>query len=162
MHRPIRTVVYVISIFVALESAVAAADLFQWTDPSGVIHFTDNPYTVPESVHKSGRLLVRKGFLVNSQAFNEISVPPAPVQPSVNAETKDDSAADSKQSEPTSLTYSPQEINVVIVNTNIRRPKLKSCGAGQSCKPRFRPDFNDRQYIHPSVFNGGPRQYIHP
>jgi hypothetical protein len=161
MRRSITAIVHFV-LLLSLQPAVGGADLFQWIDANGVIHFTDNPYAVPESIQHSGRLLVRKDFLVDSQPANDMLIPGVPVQPILSAETKKDFASDSKQPEPTSVTYSPQEINVVIVNSNVRRSKPRSCGAGQSCKPGFHPDFNDRQYIHPGVFNGAVRQYIHP
>jgi hypothetical protein len=162
MHRPIITFVYFITIFAVLQSAVSGADLFQWTDASRTIHFTDNPYAVPESIQRSGKLLVRKDFLIDAAPFSTISIPAEPVQPKLNLETRYDSASDSKQPEPTSLTYSQQEINIVVVNQSVRRPKSRGCGAGQSCKAGFHPDFDDRRYIHPNVFNGGTRQYIRP
>jgi hypothetical protein len=28
--------------------------------------------------------------------------------------------------------------------------------------PVFQPSFDDRRFIHPSVFDGGSRQFIHP
>jgi hypothetical protein len=162
MDRPIASFIYFITIFAALQPAVSAADLFQWTDASGTIHFTDNPYAVPEPIQRSGKLLVRKDFLVNAEPFEKTSVPAEPIQPKLNSETRYDSASDSKQSEPTSFTYSQQETNIVVVNQSVQRPKSRVCGAGQNCKPGFHPDFNDRRYIHPNVFNGGTRQYIQP
>jgi Domain of unknown function (DUF4124) len=162
MHRPITTFIYFITMFAVLQSAAFGADLFQWTDASGTIHFTDNPYAVPESIQRSGKLLVRKDFLVNANPIGTVSLPAEPVQPKLNSETRYDSVSDSKQSEPASFTYSPQEINIVVVNQGVRRHKSRACGAGQGCKAGFHPDFNDRRYIHPSVFNGGTRQYIQP
>ena len=33
-----------------METSIASAQIFQWTDVKGVIHFTDNPYSIPESI----------------------------------------------------------------------------------------------------------------
>jgi uncharacterized protein DUF4124 len=33
-----------------MESSIASAQIYQWTDVKGVIHFTDNPYSIPESI----------------------------------------------------------------------------------------------------------------
>jgi hypothetical protein len=159
MRRSITAIAPVV-LLLWLQSSVDGADLFQWTDGGGVIHFTDNLHKVPESIRKSDRLLVRKGFLVNDPAGDETKLPDAPVNPSFNA-AKDNSAAEPQQPEPSSLSDAPQEINVVVENSTARRTKIRSCHM-PNCKPGFHPHFNDRQYVHPSVFNGGARQYIHP
>jgi len=33
-----------------IQSSLASAQIFQWTDSEGVIHFTDNPYLISESI----------------------------------------------------------------------------------------------------------------
>jgi hypothetical protein len=33
-----------------IQSSPASGQIFQWTDPKGVIHFTDNPYSISESI----------------------------------------------------------------------------------------------------------------
>jgi hypothetical protein len=43
-----------------METSIASAQIFQWTDVKGVIHFTDNPYSIPESIRNSSALIVRK------------------------------------------------------------------------------------------------------
>ena len=59
----------------------------------------------------------------------------------------------------TVVTYAPQEV-IVVVNSNSGQPNLHPCNFGSNCKPAFRPDFTDRRYIHPSVFEGGLRRYV--
>jgi len=45
-----------------MRSLNLGADLFQWTDAVGVIHFTDSFNSVPESMRDSPRLIIRPGF----------------------------------------------------------------------------------------------------
>jgi hypothetical protein len=59
----------------------------------------------------------------------------------------------------TVVTYALQEVNIVVVNSNLQQPNLHPCAFGGHCKPAFRPDFTDRRYIHPSVFDGSSRCY---
>jgi hypothetical protein len=42
-----------------LATSIATAQIFQWTDVKDVIHFTDNPYSIPESIRNSSALIVR-------------------------------------------------------------------------------------------------------
>src|SRR5690554_5085533 len=42
-----------------LYAGPVAAQIYQWTDQKGVIHFTDDPEQVPESVRSSGSLIIR-------------------------------------------------------------------------------------------------------
>jgi hypothetical protein len=149
-------------IFLLTQSGVTGADLFQWTDANEVIHFTDNLHNVPQSVRDSAKLVIRKDYLVSSKPSHELNVTAEPIPPDVKADTQKGSGTESEQSEPISITYSPQEVNIVVVNSNVRRPKIRACSANHNCRPIFRPAFNNRQYIHPSVFDGGSRQYIHP
>jgi hypothetical protein len=162
MRRAKRIIGHFLAVFLLMRSSVAGADLFQWTDPSGVIHFTDNPYALPESVRNSAMLVVRKDFLISSGSGPETTPTVESIPLTGKPEAKKDPELDSKLPGVTAVTTSPQEITVLIVNSNVRRTKIKPCGSSHNCKPGFRPDFNNRQYIHPSVFSGGSRQYIHP
>jgi Domain of unknown function (DUF4124) len=160
MRRVLGIVVYFLITFLPMQFGLAGVDLFQWTDANGVIHFTDNPYAVPESVRRSPQLIVRKDFLINGQPSKEAEVRTATVAKQDEPEMKEDSDLDS-QPGPALVNYPPQEITVIVVNARHRR-KIGSCNVGQNCKPGFHPDFNSRQHIHPSVFDRGSRQYIHP
>jgi hypothetical protein len=73
MPRAKRIIGHFLAVFLLMRSSVAGADLFQWTDPSGVIHFTDNPYALPESARNSAILVVRKDFLISSGSGPEIT-----------------------------------------------------------------------------------------
>ena len=162
MRQAARIIGHFFWIFLLMQSGVAGADLFQWTDANEVIHFTDNLYNVPQSVRASAKLVIRKDYLVSSKPSHEVDVTAEPVPPDVKADTQKGSRAESEPSGPISITHSPQEVNIVVVTSNARRPKIRPCDSNQNCKPSFRPDFNSRQYIHPSVFDEGSRQYIHP
>ena len=57
-----------------MESSIASAQIFQWTDVKGVIHFTDNPYSIPESIRNSSALIVRKDMDTNSHPSSVTSL----------------------------------------------------------------------------------------
>jgi Domain of unknown function (DUF4124) len=136
----------------------AQAQVFQWTDPRGVLHVTDNPYSVPESVRNSSSLIVRTDWhSVSRTAAERPDPPPAPVQPD---ETSQSESYGTQLPAP-QITYAPTELNIVVVN-RARFHKKDPCRAAGGCKTVFRPDFTNRRYVHPSVFTGGSRQYIHP
>jgi Domain of unknown function (DUF4124) len=59
-----------------METSIASAQIFQWTDVKGVIHFTDNPYSIPESIRNTSALIVRKDMdtaLWNAYDFSLLS-----------------------------------------------------------------------------------------
>lgn len=140
------------------------ADLYQWTDARGGVHFSDNLQTVPQEIRNSGRLSVRKDFFA--------AAPSAPTKPT--AKTSSDQAVRSSSDAETSLPveataqppvqvlYAPQETTIVIVNGQRRPSRHRPPCRGAHCPTPFRPDFSQRQYIHPSAFDGGSRQYVQP
>ena len=147
--------------FLLIHSVALGADLFQWTDANGVIHFTDNSFAVPESVRRSANLIVRPDFLSPSapsgggQGLLE-QLPAA--KPEVSQPSP---LLASEPGPPTFVTYAPQEVTIVVVNSSVQQPGTKSC-VGDNCKRGFRPDFNHRWHVHPRVFAGGSRQFIRP
>ncbi len=136
-----------------LEAGSATAQIFQWTDAKGVIHFTDNPYAIPAPIRNSPSLIVRKDLETGSHsppaAFEARSVPE-------NSSATIVSDANPEPTEPTAIA-APQEVNIVVVNSNLRPPSNHGCNSGGNCKPSIRPYFTDRRYIHPSVFDGSSR-----
>lgn len=138
-----------------LSATPIRAEVFQWTDDRGIIHFTDNLHLVPEGLRNSPQLIIRQSL-------------PEPTWQEPIWEEKRPEAEISGDEEPIKLPqpvvhYSPQQTTVVVVNTAVvRRPREKRCLIPEGCKPVFQPNFNDRRYIHPSVFDGGSRQYIQP
>ena len=137
-----------------IESSIASAQIFQWTDVKGIIHFTDNPYSIPESIRNSSALIVRKDMDTNSHSSSVTSFEPLPAVEISSATNPSDPIAT------TVVTYAPQEV-IVVVNSNLgQQPNIHPCKFGSNCKPAFRPDFTDRRYIHPSVFDGGSHRYI--
>jgi len=141
--------------------ALLKAQVFQWTDPRGVIHFTDNASSIPESIKGSTRLIVRTDMRPTNES---IETTPAAVEsfeePTVQAEPAPSEPQPAKTPAPI-IHYNPQQVTIVVVNTVVRRPKRK-CFLPEGCKPVFRPSFDDRRFIHPSVFDGGSRQFIQP
>jgi uncharacterized protein DUF4124 len=138
-----------------MATSIASAQIFQWTDVKGVIHFTDNPDSIPESIRNSSALIVRKDMDTKSHS-SVTTFDPLPTAEISSATNPLD--ADPKPIATTVVTYAPQEV-IVVVNSN-SRPNVHPWNFGSNCKPAFfRPDFPDRRYIHPSVFDGGSRRY---
>lgn len=144
-------------IFLLLPAAPLNAELFQWTDSRGAIHFTDNFYSVPESLRGSPNLITRNDWK-ESVAFQE------PIaEPKVSEGISPPGPEPTQSTPPVVIHYNPQPLTIVVVHSIMRRPKEKRCFLPEGCAPAFRPDFNDRRYVHPSAFDpGGSRQFIHP
>ena len=133
------------------------AQLFQWTDNRGVIHFTDNLHSVPASLRASPLLIIRED--IDIRGVNSSEPVWAPDVPEVVSSPE----PEPPKVAPPVIHYSPQDIAIVVVNSIVHHPRRHPCPGPARCQPQvFRPNFDDRRYIHPSVFNGGSRQYIHP
>lgn len=149
-----------------LSPAVLNAQVFQWTDGRGVIHWTDNPYSVPESLRGSPSLIIRRDFGATGRPL-EISIQPEnaveepPLQPRP-LEIVGAPEAEQKTVAPPTIHYNSQYLNIVVVNSVTLPPRKHPCSISKSCQGVFRPNFDDRRYIHPSAFNGGTRQFIQP
>ena len=141
-------------LFLSLQASEAESQIFQWTDAKGVIHFTDNPHSIPESVRNSAALLVRKDLDIKSNSSIDTAEPFAALP---NPSATNPPEIDAKQAAPTVI-YAPQEVNIVVVDSH-SRPQSHACQFGTHCKAAFRPQLTDPRYIHP---DGGSRQYIHP
>lgn len=137
-------------------SPATANEIYQWTDVKGVIHFADSLNWVPAAARYSSSFIVRKD-LAATEKITELEHRIA--EPIVNPATEPLPEPAPNRAEPTAVIYAPQEVTIVVVNSDTRHFKRDPCS---HCKPVFRPDFNNRQYIHPSVFNGGSRQYVYP
>jgi hypothetical protein len=96
---------------------------------------------------------------------------PLPAAAPKSASERPEGETDQTRSEATTYAVVEEEVNennninniiVVFGNSQSRRGRAHSCRFGGNCRPVFRANFADRQYIHPSVFDGGSRQYIHP
>jgi hypothetical protein len=142
-----------------LSSPVPAGEIYQWTDLNGVVHFTDNLNLVPDIARNSSSLIVRRDLSTNASPLVEVK--PISPEPLPHPEPGRTLQSMSDQPEVPPVLYAPQEVTIVVVNSGHPHPGKHLC---LHCKPKpiFRPDFNNRQYIHPSVFSGGSRQYIHP
>jgi Domain of unknown function (DUF4124) len=149
----------VIGLTLLLSSPVSAGEIYQWTDINGIVHFTDNLNWVPELARNSSNLIVRRDLPTN--ASPAVEVRPISPEPLTTPEPGPTLQPLPYQAEVSPPLYAPQEVTIVVVNNGHRHLRKHPCG-GAHCKPVFRPDFNNRQYIHPSVFSGGSRQYIHP
>ena len=145
---------------------LSSAEVFQWTDSRGIIHLTDNMHSVPESLRGSPSLIIRQDFNaqrtppgISSQPENKSEEPPSqPKSPEVVSPPE----SEQKTVAPPKLDYHPQFINIVVVNSVVHHPRKHLCPSPQGCQGAFQPNFEDRRYIHPSVFNGGSRQFIQP
>ncbi|MGH7773531.1 MAG: DUF4124 domain-containing protein [Candidatus Binatia bacterium] len=141
------------------------AELFQWTDARGVVHFTDNLHSVPEHLRGSPLLTIRRDIDTKSESSETSTLSEVARQDPV-LEAKTPEAVIPIELEATQLDqpiihYNPQYFHVVVVHPIVRRSKKKPCLIPEGCRTVFRPNFEDRRYIHPSAFNGGP-QYVRP
>lgn len=153
-------------IFVSLALCVAVpgssrAEVFQWTDSRGVIHFTDNPSTIPEAVKGSPRLITRTDL---DSAKESMETPPASgpaaEEPALEPEPAPAPTIPDMAKVPPPIVhynYNPQHFTIVVVNSALRRPKKGDCASPQGCRGIFRPSFDDRRFIHPSAFDAAPR-----
>lgn len=153
-------------IFFFLVPTLLRAELFQWTDPRGVVHFTDNLHSVPEHLRNSPHLIIRQELAVKRGSSETSTLSENARQESVS-EPKTAAVVPPPEPEPTKgappvIYYNPQYFTIVVVDSIVRRPKNRVCLIAESCRPVFRPNFADRRYIHPTVFTGGSRQFIHP
>lgn len=144
-------------LFLLLPLPLLGGEFYQWTDSEGVIHFTDSLTSVPESLRNSPQLLVRKDSDLKG---NLSEIPVDPIEPESLVQEPPPAEPEAAQP-PQPVIYNPQTFNIIVVNSGVHRFKKRPCRGGD-CRPVFRPNFNDRRYIHPSVFDGGSRQYIHP
>jgi hypothetical protein len=155
----VKRIFYLAALFcITAISPAWATDLYQWIDSRGIIHFTDNLNNVPAKVRASSDLTVRPNFLTPSEPAPAPPLLPVPTAES-RAEPPAENASPSTALQET-IHYAPHETTIIVVNSH-RASRLHRC-VGNRCAPAFRPDFNDRRYIHPSVFDGGSRQYIQP
>jgi hypothetical protein len=141
-----------------ISSNAATNEIYQWTDINNVIHFTDNLSAIPEAARNSSSFVVRRDL---PRTPNTPEVRQMPAEPLIQAEATRIPEPIALPSEITAV-YAPQDVTIVVVDWAIPPPRHAPCKFGAHCRPVFRPDFNNRQYIHPSVFNGGSRQYVHP
>jgi uncharacterized protein DUF4124 len=113
-----------------IESSIASAQIFQWTDVKGIIHFTDNPYSIPESIRNSSALIVRKDMDTNSHSSSVTSFEPLPAVEISSATNPSDPIATAV------VTYAPQEV-IVVVNSNLRQPNNHPCKLEAIANPPF-------------------------
>lgn len=143
-------------LFLLIFAPSAAGELFQWTDLQGTIHFTDNFLSVPESARRSSDFMIRRDWgtreLTAQSTSEPLSTEPAPNLP--RPETR--RPPEAKSDPITQLTYyHPQNITIVQI-TKIVHKKNPNLPAAVT------RSFDDRRFIHPSVFSGSPQPYIHP
>ena len=137
-------------------------EVFQWIDSRGVIHFTDNLHSVPEALRGSLELIIREDFDTRAGSSEKGVAEEEPVLEPKAPEVVNLPEPEATKAPQPIIHYNPQHFNIVVVHSIVRRPKEKRCLIPEGCKPAFRPNFDDRRYIHPSAFNGGPQQYIQP
>ena len=58
-----------------IQSSLASAQIFQWTDSEGVMHFTDNPYLISESIRSLPTFTVRRDLDTKNNPLAETFVP---------------------------------------------------------------------------------------
>ena len=138
----------------ATVSPAHAVEVYQWFDSTGGIHFTDDYYATPLALRGTPDLLVRTD-LGRQQFVEPQTVSGAAVQERWVTNTENQGQS-SRYADLNSDNFEPPQNVIVVVNDSL---PIKPCFHG--CRVRFKPDFNDRHYIHPSVFNAPARQSIH-
>lgn len=140
-------------LFLLIFAPSAAGELFQWTDPQGTIHFTDSFLSVPASARMSSDFTIRRDW-----GTTELSVQSLP-EPAPNLPVPETPRPPEARSDQITqlIHYNPQQITIVQVTNIVRRREPKPTPI-----PAAKRSFDDRRFIHPSVFGGGPQQYIHP
>ncbi|SRR5712692_3600500 len=151
-------------LLVALWPSFIRAEIYSWTDPRGVIHFTDNFLSVPEAVRNSSELVIReerpaKENFSQTATPNPVAEEETSSWPQVSEATRLPDA-NFTNAAPSIVYDNRQNFNIVVINSLTRLPHQRHCRTRDDCKPGFRLNFNDRRFIHPSVFNGGSRQFI--
>ena len=73
------------------------ADIYRWEDESGVVHFTDDPSTIPAKYRGKSRDILKTPPAAGKPSVSTIGAPPSPPGPSSsprpsNGETPDPSA----------------------------------------------------------------------
>ena len=141
------------------------AEVYQWIDARGVIHLTDNLHSVPEPVRGSPGLVIRRDLEMTGTPSGFFNPPEnsaaEPATPPKTAEAAPPAEPEQKPVAPVNIVYSPQQ-TVVVINSTVIHPRKRACRTPAGCQGTFRPNPADRRYIHPSVFDGGSRQFIHP
>jgi Domain of unknown function (DUF4124) len=133
-----------VALSLCTQMGIAGAEIFQWTDARGILHFTDNPYSIPETVRNSSMLIVRNDF---HPAGSSSSEPVAPLATSSQAE---EAGSDASRLPSHAITYAPTEANIIVVSRNTR-VKKNPCVSVHDCRAAFRPDGAKRRYIHTSA-----------
>lgn len=128
---------------------IAGAEIFQWTDARGILHFTDNPYSIPENIRNSSTLIVRNDL---HQAGGSSSQPAEPVAPWAISSQADEAGSDARRPLSHIVTYSAPEANIIIVNPN-PRVKKNPCVSVHDCRAAFHPERSKRWHIHTSTLN---------
>lgn len=159
-------IVALVAALVLLVPICGQAQVFQWTDLRGVVHFTDNPAAIPNSLKGSPRLIIRTDWKIDhtvrenpparQRAIEERHVEAAPFPAPGPAK------AGTVESPAPVIQYSPQHVTIVVINRAVRRDKKSGCLLPEGCRGVFRPSFEDRRFIHPSAFDGGTRRFIRP
>lgn len=153
-------------LFLWVSPVFSGGEVYQWTDSMGTIHFTDNPHSVPEYLRGSPDLTIRLDFDIGggSSSEGEPSVTLTPPEITKMEPVWEPKAPEvfrspePRKAIPTVVDNSQHFTTIVVVNRIVRLRKKRRC-----CRGVFRPNFNDRRFVHPSVFNnGGSRQFIRP
>ncbi len=142
----------------------SSGEVFQWTDARGTIHLTDNPQSIPDSLRGSPSLIIRHDLEVKGSVSGSLDQPstvndqPAPPEP--DAASPPDPPQ--KKAAPPNVQDYSQHITIVVINSVVHQIRKHPCLNPAGCQGVFRPNFDDRRFIHPSVFNGGSRQFVQP
>jgi hypothetical protein len=137
-------------------SPALSIEIYQWTDPRGIINFTDNLKSVPEAIRDSPQLIVRKDLFIHETPANPAS---QQAYPQVTRIEQTEPQPHSVEFNQTIINY-PPTTSIIVVNSGIRRVRKRPFPVHRKHGPSFaRKSSKGGQYIYPGAHS---RQYIHP
>jgi uncharacterized protein DUF4124 len=136
-----------VALSLCTQMGIAGAEIFQWTDARGILHFTDNPYSIPETVRNSSMLIVRNDLHPAGSSSSESA---EPVAPSATSSQAEEAGSDASRPPSHVITYAAPEANIIVVSRNTR-VKKNPCVLVHDCRAAFRPNGAKHPYIHTSA-----------
>ena len=138
--------------------AFSIGEVYQWTDPSGVLNFSDNLNSVPEALRESPQLIVRRDLFIHETATDPAAQQAYPQETRIEQTEPQPHPVEFNQTN----IYNPPTTSIIVVNSGFRRVRKRPFPVYRPHGPSFGRKLKGRQYIHPEAHSGRRRQYIHP
>jgi hypothetical protein len=151
MSKTTTKLIALLALTLFTQAGIARAEIFQWTDARGILHFTDNPHSIPENIRNSSTLIVRNDL---HPASDSSSQPAEPVAPWAISSQAEETGSDASRPLSHIVTYTAPEANIIIVSPNTR-VKKNPCVSVHDCRAAFRPEQSKRRHIRTSTLSRG-------